>query len=174
MVRTSAGILLYRASGDGLEVFIGHMGGPFWRRRPRSWSIPKGELETGEDPFDAARREFAEEIGVPAPDVEYVELGQFRQASGKQVIVFAAEASTDLAWVRSTTVSMELPRGSGRFVEFPEIDHARWVPVAEANEMLVAGQVPAVSALAELRCSNVPRSTPVPDPPDRPEARPRR
>jgi predicted NUDIX family NTP pyrophosphohydrolase len=146
----SAGLLLYRTGASGTELFIAHMGGPFWRRRARAWSIPKGEY-TDEQPLEAALREFHEEIGVPAPDVPWTELGEFRQASGKRVVVFAGAAPTfSVAAVRSNTVRLELPRGSGRFVDVPEVDDARWVAVDDARTMLVAGQVAAVDALVEL------------------------
>lgn len=125
------------------------MGGPFWRGRPRAWSIPKGEY-TDETPLAAARREFAEEIGVPAPDLPYVDLGVFRQASGKRVTVFAAESDLEVAEVRSDEVTVELPRGSGRTVTFPEVDDARWVPVSTARTLVVAGQVAALDALWDL------------------------
>jgi len=151
-VVTSAGLLLHRGSprGGDLQVFLAHMGGPFWRRRPRAWSIPKGLLEDGEDALTAARREFAEEIGVAAPDGDVVDLGEVRQASGKRVRVFAVPAEGfDVDAVRSNTVRLELPRGSGRFVEVPEVDEARWVPVDEARELLVAGQVAAVDRLVD-------------------------
>lgn len=144
----SAGLLLYRVVEGGPEVFVAHMGGPFWRRRPRAWSIPKGLVEDGEDLVTAARREFAEEIGVTPPAGPVIDLGEFRQASGKRVHVFATEApdfSVDV--VRSDTVRLELPRGSGRFVDVPEVDDARWVPLDEARELLVAGQVAALDAL---------------------------
>jgi predicted NUDIX family NTP pyrophosphohydrolase len=144
----AAGLLLHRGSGTALEVFIAHMGGPFWRRRPRAWTIPKGELEPGEDPLSAAVREFREEIGIDAPDGTRELLGEFRQASGKVVTVFAVHApdfSVDV--VRSNTVSLELPRGSGRFVEVPEVDDARWADVAAARDLVVAGQVAALDAL---------------------------
>lgn len=147
---TSAGLLLHRRSpSDGaLQVFVAHMGGPFWRRRPRAWSIPKGLLEAGEDPLDAARREFAEEIGVPAPDGSVLDLGEVRQASGKRVRVFALQAEGfAVDAVRSNTVQVELPRGSGRFLEVPEVDDARWAAVDEARELLVAGQVAALDRL---------------------------
>jgi predicted NUDIX family NTP pyrophosphohydrolase len=144
MVRASAGILLHRRG----EVLLVHMGGPFWRNRPRAWSVPKGEIEDGEQPLETALREFAEELGVAAPEVPYALLGEFRQASGKRVTVFAAEADLDVAGeLHGATVSIELPRGSGRLVEFPEVDVARWVPVAEARELVVAGQVAALDAL---------------------------
>jgi predicted NUDIX family NTP pyrophosphohydrolase len=145
----SAGILLYRAGGDGLEVFIAHMGGPFWARKDEhAWSIPKGEIEAGEDAMTAARREFAEEIGVAAPDAAYRELGVYRYASGKTVTVFAAEAPDfELAELVPGTFELEWPPRSGRLQRFPEVDRAEWVPVAEARRKLVAGQVPALDAL---------------------------
>jgi predicted NUDIX family NTP pyrophosphohydrolase len=149
-MRRSAGILLHRDGTDGLEVWIGHMGGPFWaRREERAWSIPKGELEDGEtDDLAVARREFAEEIGVPAPDRPYVPLGEFRYASGKVVAVFTAAAPDfDPEEVRSNTFELEWPPRSGRRQEFPEIDRAAWVPIARARELLVAGQVAALDAL---------------------------
>ncbi|WP_123292799.1 NUDIX domain-containing protein [Curtobacterium sp. PhB78] len=149
----SAGLLLHRTGPAGPEVFVVHMGGPFWRNRPRAWSIPKGLVEAGEDPLETAVREFGEEIGVPAPVAadDVADLGEFRQASGKRVRVFAAPAPAfEVAVVRSNTVRLELPRGSGRFVDVPEVDDARWVPVAEARELLVAGQVAAVDALLVL------------------------
>ncbi len=147
---TSAGLLLHRRSPvDGTpEVFVAHMGGPFWRRRPRAWSIPKGLVEDGEDALDTARREFAEEIGVPAPTGPVLDLGEVRQASGKRVRVFAARADDfEVDEVRSNTVQVELPRGSGRFVAVPEVDDARWFGVDEARGVLVSGQVVALDRL---------------------------
>ncbi|OII07577.1 hypothetical protein BIU95_10755 [Curtobacterium sp. MCBA15_007] len=149
----SAGLLLHRTGPSGPEVFLAHMGGPFWRNRPRAWSIPKGLVEAGEQPDASALREFAEEIGVPAPvgAADLTDLGEFRQASGKRVRVFAAAASGfSVDTVRSNTVRLELPRGSGRFVEVPEVDDARWVGVDQARELVVAGQVPALDALVAL------------------------
>ena len=154
----SAGLLLHRGTGPSLEVFIAHMGGPFWRRRPRAWSIPKGELEAGEDTLATALREFGEEIGTPAPagtpelsaPAGTPELlGDFRQASGKVVTVWTLAApGFTIEAVRSNTVSLELPRGSGHFIEVPEVDDARWVGLAEARQLVVAGQVAALDALA--------------------------
>ncbi|MFC4243454.1 NUDIX domain-containing protein [Gryllotalpicola reticulitermitis] len=146
MPRLSAGVLLYRETPAGDEVFIAHMGGPFWRGRERAWTIPKGELEPGENPLLAALREFAEEIGVAAPHVDYVELGMFRQSSAKSVVVFAARAELRVDEVHSNTVKIELPRGSGRMVEIPEIDDARWIDVAKARTLVIAGQVAALDA----------------------------
>jgi len=148
----SAGILLYRVTDAAEpEVWIAHMGGPFWARKDAAaWSIPKGEYRQGEDPFEAARREFAEEIGVPAPAADYLLLGEFRQPSGKVVTVFAAEADLAVSEVVSNTFELEWPTGSGRLREFPEVDDARWVGLAEARVKLVRGQVPVLDALAEV------------------------
>src|SRR3954468_23241921 len=104
MAETSAGILLYRRSPE-LQVFIGKAGGPFWAKKDAaSWSIPKG-LFTDEEPLEAALREFEEEIGAPAPAVEYRLLGEFRQPSGKRLIVFAGEG--DASFVASNTFELE-------------------------------------------------------------------
>ncbi|MGN8048773.1 NUDIX domain-containing protein [Curtobacterium sp. 22159] len=146
----SAGLLLYRDGDDGVEVYVAHMGGPFWRGRPRAWSIPKGLAEGSEDPLETARREFAEEIGVPAPDGPLLDLGEVRQSSGKVVRVFAVAApGFEVDEVRSNTARIELPRGSGRFVEVPEVDEARWVSVDGARTLLVAGQVAALDRLID-------------------------
>ncbi len=142
----SAGLLLHRAGPTGPEVFLVHMGGPFWRNRPRAWSVPKGLVEGDEEPLATAFREFGEELGVPAPvgADDVTDLGEVRQASGKRVRVFSAPAPRgfDVATVRSNTVRLELPRGSGRFVDVPEVDDARWVGLDAARDLLVAGQVP--------------------------------
>lgn len=149
MAAHSAGILLHRHPGSGLEVWLGHMGGPFWARaQERAWSIPKGGAEPGESDLEVALREFAEEIGSPAPDVEYVELGTFRYSSGKTVTVFVGEAPDfDPAEVVSNTFELEWPLRSGRMQRFPELDAARWLPAHEARALLVVGQQPALDAL---------------------------
>jgi predicted NUDIX family NTP pyrophosphohydrolase len=144
----SAGLLLHRAGPEGPEVLIAHMGGPFWRgREAGAWSIPKGEHGDDEDPLQAARREFAEEIGRPPPEGPVTRLGEFRQAGGKRVTVFALAGDMDVTEIHSATFEVELPRGSGRMVAFPEIDRAAWVTPARARELLVGGQVPALDAL---------------------------
>ena len=149
MVVHSAGILLHRPGTAGLEVFIAHMGGPFWARKDeRAWSIPKGETDGSDDLLAVALREFAEEIGVPAPVLDYRELGAFRYSSGKTVTVFAAEApGFEVDEVRSNTFDLEWPPRSGRVQSFPEVDAARWVGVDDARRLLVAAQVPALDAL---------------------------
>lgn len=141
MPKFSAGILLHRAGGAGTEVLIGHPGGPFWARKDDgAWSIPKGEYTSGEDPWVAAQREFAEEIGCPVPAGLRTDLGQVRQPGGKILTVFAVQADLDMAEFRSNTFTMEWPRGSGRMREFPELDRADWFPVAHARVKLLVGQ----------------------------------
>ncbi|AWB87991.1 NUDIX domain-containing protein [Mycetocola zhujimingii] len=151
MVVRSAGILLYRLTdASEPQVWIAHMGGPFWEgRQTAAWSIPKGEYEPDEDPFAAARREFTEEIGAPAPDARYTSLGEFRQPSGKVVTVFAAETDFAVDRVASNTFQLEWPKGSGVVKEFPEIDDARWVGLTEARGKLVKGQLPVLDVLTE-------------------------
>ena len=146
----SAGLLLHRPGTDGLEVLIAHMGGPFWARKDEgAWSIPKGELDGGEDPLAAALREFAEETGRPAPDGPTVELGEFRQPGGKRVFVFARAADFDATEILGNTFEMEWPPRSGRRESFPEIDRAEWVSLDVARVKLVRGQVPALETLLE-------------------------
>lgn len=152
MSERSAGILLHRGGGEAVEVWIAHMGGPFWaRKQERAWTIPKGLVGEGEDPLDAARREFAEEVGVAAPAVDDVDLGEFRYSSGKQLRVFAVDGTGfDPATIRSNLFEMEWPPRSGRMQSFPEVDRAEWVPVARARELLVASQVPILDALLSV------------------------
>jgi predicted NUDIX family NTP pyrophosphohydrolase len=147
MPKTSAALLLYRRQEDTLEVLIAHMGGPFWARKDNgAWSIPKGEY-TDEEPLAAAQREFAEEMGSPAPAGTAISLGSVKQSGGKIVTTFALEGDFDLAGFRSNTFELEWPRGSGRIQEFPEVDRAEWVTVDVAREKLVKGQVPVLDAL---------------------------
>lgn len=148
-MKRSAGLLLYRRSAAGTpELLIAHMGGPLWAHRDAgAWSIPKGELEDGEDALTVARREFEEELGSPPPPAELIDLGEVTQAGGKHVAVFTGEADLDVDTVRSNTFVIEWPRGSGRQQEFPEIDRAAWVSTDEARTKLVQGQVAFVDRL---------------------------
>jgi predicted NUDIX family NTP pyrophosphohydrolase len=141
-MKTSAGILLYRDGGAGLEVLIGHMGGPYWERKDAgAWSIPKGEMKEGENTLGVAEREFEEELGSPPPEEPYLELGEVRQASGKKVVVFAVQGNLDAESICSNSFELEWPRGSGQMCEFPEIDRATWVSLAQARGLLVPAQV---------------------------------
>ena len=148
MPRLSSGLLLFHPTENGLEVMLVHMGGPFWANKDEGgWSIVKGEYEDGEDPYAAARREFLEETGSDPPTGRTLELGEVRQPSGKRIVAWAIESDFDAAGVRSNTFALEWPRGSGKFVEFPEIDRAGWFDSDTAREKLVKGQVPFVDLL---------------------------
>ena len=152
MPRTSAGLLLYRRHPErGVEVLVGHMGGPFWARKDAgAWSIPKGEHGADEEPRDVALREFAEEMGTPAPATDLVPLGEVRQSGGKRLTAWAAEGDLDAAAAVSNTFTLEWPPRSGRLQEFPEIDRAAWMPLDEAREKLVRGQVSLLDRLLDL------------------------
>lgn len=148
VAKLSAGVLLYRFAGTDVEVLIAHPGGPFWARKDaRAWSVPKGEYSDGEDPWSAAQREFTEELGAPPPDGARIDLDPVRQAGGKVVTAFAVRGDFDPATAVSNTFSVELPKGSGRFVEFPEIDRVAWVSVAVARTKLLNGQRPLLDQL---------------------------
>jgi len=149
--RRSAGILLHRGRGDGLEVLLVHPGGPAWSNRDAgAWSIPKGEYADGEDPLDAARREFEEELGSPAPPGDAEDLGEIRQRSGKRVHGWALPGDLDVSTVVSNVVDFEWPPRSGRVIEIPEVDRAEWFGLGVAREKINAGQVPLLDRLEEL------------------------
>jgi predicted NUDIX family NTP pyrophosphohydrolase len=151
--RTSAALLAFnRAESGEVRVFLGHMGGPFWEAKDEGgWSIPKGEYDAAaEDPVEVARREFAEEIGVPAPDGALIDLGVHPQRSGKEIRCFAVAAPESVRYVASNEFTLEWPRNSGIVRSYPEIDRAGWFPLAEASRKLVSGQVPILKALADV------------------------
>jgi predicted NUDIX family NTP pyrophosphohydrolase len=150
MKKQSAGILLYRTTGQSAEVLLVHPGGPFWAKKDNgAWSIPKGEFADGEEPLAAAQREFAEELGKPVPDGgEFVNLGEAKQSSGKIVHAWALQADFDANGVKSNTFEMEWPPKSGQKQEFPEVDSAAWFPIDAAQVKLVKGQLPLLDALA--------------------------
>jgi predicted NUDIX family NTP pyrophosphohydrolase len=148
--KRSAGLLLFRQVDAGVEVLLGHMGGPFWARKDAgAWSIPKGEYEPDEEPLAAARREFTEELGLPAPSGDLLELGEVRQSGGKVVTVWAIEGDLDPATIVPGTFELEWPRGSGVRREFPEIDRAAWFDLDQAATKIVGGQRPFLDRLVE-------------------------
>jgi predicted NUDIX family NTP pyrophosphohydrolase len=149
-VKRSAGLLLFRSSDDGPEVLLGHMGGPFFARRDAgAWTVPKGEYEPGESAWDAARREFREELGLPPPDGEAIDLGEVRQTGGKIVTAWAVAADLDPATIVPGTFRMEWPPRSGQLREFPELDRVAWFGLERAREVIVKAQAAFLDRLAE-------------------------
>ena len=145
----SAGLLLFRRGGTGVEVLLGHPGGPFWHRKDQgAWSIPKGLIGPGEDALSAARREFLEETGHE-PEGHCIALGEARQPGGKLVQVWAVEGDCDPDDLQSNTFEMEWPPRSGRRQTFPEIDRAAWFGVAAARLKILKGQVVFIDRLLE-------------------------
>lgn len=156
MATTSAGLLPFRRLPDGgLEVLLGHMGGPFWARKGAgSWTVLKGELEPGEEPHAAALREAGEELGLdlPAPSAPDIDLGEVRQRSGKMVLAWAREwprPGPDLTRISSNTVEIEWPPRSGARIEVPEIDRVAWFAPDDARTVVVSAQAAFVDRLAE-------------------------
>lgn len=147
-MKRSAGIVLRRTANGAVEVLLGHMGGPFWQRRQEgAWTIPKGEVEPGEEPLAVARREFHEELGMPVPPGDLVDLGEVRQAGGKVVRAWAVEGDLDAEAIVSNTFELEWPPKSGRIQSFPEIDRAAWFDLESARAVIVAGQRPLLDRL---------------------------
>jgi predicted NUDIX family NTP pyrophosphohydrolase len=143
MAKTSAGILLHR---KGPEVFLVHPGGPFWAKKDAgAWSIPKGLCDPDENPEAAARREFAEEVGMVPPG-PLLPLGRFKQPGGKIVIAFALGGDFDPVRLISNTFPIEWPPRSGRTITIPEVDRAAWFTLEEARDKLVTGQRPILDA----------------------------
>ena len=150
-MKQSAGLLMFRVRSGQLEVFLAHMGGPFWSGKDQgAWSIPKGEFAEGEEPFAAAQREFAEETGCTAQG-PFIPLAPITQRGGKRVHAWAVEGDCDPAQLRSNTFSMEWPPKSGRRQEFPEVDRAGWFAIPVALEKILSGQRELVLELAKIR-----------------------
>ena len=140
MPKRSAGLLLYRERSTGPEVMLVHPGGPFWAKKDDgAWSIPKGEIEAGEDPLEAARRELMEETGFEVEETP-VALTPLRQPGGKFVLAWAVSAEADPGRLKSNTFSLEWPPRSGRTREFPEVDRAAWFTIGEARLKILKGQ----------------------------------
>ena len=144
----SAGLLLWRRSPRGVEVLIGHPGGPFFVRKDEgAWSVLKGEVEPGEDPWEVARREFEEETGAPAPLGDAIELGEVPLASGKHVVAWAVEGDLDPNDAVSNTFEMEWPPRSGTVHAFPEIDRVAWFGPDDARRRLNPAQAAFIDRL---------------------------
>ncbi len=140
MAKTSAGILMYRTGPGGIEVFLIHPGGPFFVNKDAgAWSIPKGEVDEGEDNLAAALRECQEETGC-RPEGTFIPLCSVKQKSGKTVISWAVEGDCDPERISSNVFTLEWPPKSGRMREFPEVDRAGWFSIAEAGQKINSAQ----------------------------------
>jgi predicted NUDIX family NTP pyrophosphohydrolase len=148
--KRSAGLLLFRHTDEGLEVLLGHMGGPFFAKKDAgAWTVPKGEYEPDEPAWEAARREFQEELGLAPPDGEAVALGEVVQSNGKIVTAWAVEADLDPESIDPGTFTMEWPPRSGRTQEFPELDRVAWLGLDRAREVVIPAQAAFLDRLAE-------------------------
>jgi predicted NUDIX family NTP pyrophosphohydrolase len=149
MALESAGILMWRVTAD-VEVLLTHFGGPYWRNKDDgAWTLPKGLIEPGETPEQAARREFEEELGSK-PEGPLVPLGRIRQRGGKYVEAFALEGDLDCSAIRSITMKLEWPPRSGRFQDYPEVDRAEWFPFPAARIKILPSQLPLLERLEQL------------------------
>jgi len=143
----SAGILLFRERDGGTEVLLIRPGGPYWTNRDQgAWMIPKGGVEPGESPAEAALREFAEETGMHLAVTPFP-LARVRQAGGKSVEAFAAKGEFDCANLKSNEFEVEWPPRSGRRRSFPEVAEARWMTLEAARAMMLPSQLPLIDAL---------------------------
>jgi predicted NUDIX family NTP pyrophosphohydrolase len=151
--RVSAGILLFRRRPTGIEVLLAHPGGPLFAKKDAGhWTIPKGEVEPGEELLAVARREFEEETGQPTPDGPTIELGSIVQKGGKTVHAWAVEGDLDAAAAVSNTFELAWPPGTGRLQLFPEIDRVEWFGPDEARRRIKETQIPLLDRLeAALR-----------------------
>jgi predicted NUDIX family NTP pyrophosphohydrolase len=150
MSKQSAGILLYRNSPNGFEVFLVHPGGPFFKKKDDGvWSIPKGEFLDDEEPLTAARREFREETGFDI-DGRFTKLKPVKLKSGKTVYAWAVEGDMDATQITSNNFEIEWPPSSGKMASFPEVDRAGWFTVSKAQVKIYPVQFPLIQELQSL------------------------
>lgn len=156
MAKQSAGLLMYRMHAGRLEVLLVHFGGPYWVNKDAgAWSIPKGEVNPGEDLFHAAKREFLEETGLK-PQGNFTPLGSVKHTSGKVVTVWAFEGDCDPSAIRSNTFTIEWPPRSRKMQEFPEIDRAAFFPIRAAKTKILTAEAVLLSRLQDLVKSSSP------------------
>jgi predicted NUDIX family NTP pyrophosphohydrolase len=149
MPKISAGLLMFRRGPNGLEVLLVHPGGPLWTKRDEGvWTIPKGEVDPGEELLAAAKREFEEETGCK-PAGPFIRLAPVRQKSGKIVHAWAFEGDMDTATIKSNTFSMEWPKKSGKWAKFPEIDRGEFFELPVARKKIKQAQAPFLEAIAD-------------------------
>ena len=151
MAKESAGLMVHRVQDGQIQVLLVHPGGPFWAKKDAgAWSIPKGEIDEGEEGLACARREFEEELGF-RPEGPFQPLTPVRQKGGKIVHAWATEGDYDTDAIKSNRFTLEWPPHSGRTQEFPEIDRAGFFGLAEAEQKILPSQLPLLRELARLR-----------------------
>ncbi len=156
MTKQSAGILLYRIRNKTPEVFLIHMGGPFWAKKDEgAWSIPKGEFTSEEEPLNAAVREFTEETGF-AIDGDFIPLQSLKQSGGKIIYAWAVQGDCDASQIKSNLFEMEWPPRSGHKKSFPEADRADWFVPSVAKTKIIKSQQALISELELLLKNAVP------------------
>lgn len=152
MSKQSAGLMMYRYRHQMLEVLLVHPGGPFWRNKDEgAWSIPKGEYEEGQDPFETARREFREETGYDA-NGNFIALAPLRQTSRKIIAAWAFEGNCDSEKIVSNLFTLEWPPKSGKHAQFPEVDRAAWFSIPTARQKILKGQLGFIDQLCRILC----------------------
>lgn len=150
-MKVSAGLLVFRIRQNIPQVFLIHPGGPFWAKKDAgAWSIPKGEVDDGEEPLQAALREFQEETGFDAPDGPYLKLTPVIQSHHKKVEAWACEGDCDPANLKSNLFETEWPPKSGKIQCFPEADRAHWFTFTEAHDKILKGQIPLLEELEKI------------------------
>jgi predicted NUDIX family NTP pyrophosphohydrolase len=165
MKKHSAGLIVYRLKNGQPEVLLAHMGAPWWAKKDvGAWTVPKGEVEEGEEPLQTAKREFTEELGIQTPEGEFTELGTIEQNNNKNVQAWAIEADPDISAINSNTFKAEWPPRSGKIHDFPEVDRVGWFRLTEAAQKSVSGQSGLFERLANIL--HVPfGSEEIPEPP---------
>jgi predicted NUDIX family NTP pyrophosphohydrolase len=154
--RLSAGVVLWRRRDGRIEVLLGHPGGPFFAKKDLdNWTVPKGEVEPGEELLAVALREFEEETGHDVPDVDLIPLGEILQKGGKTVVAWGAEGDLDPEMATSNEYEMEWPPRSGRMQTFPEIDRVDWFDLPTARTKVKAAQVPLLDRLEQALAPSV-------------------
>ena len=150
MKKHSAGLIVFRRTGSEPQILLAHMGSPWWAKKDiGAWTIPKGEIEDGEDPLETAKREFNEELGLSVPKGDFIQHGMIEQPNSKTVQAWAIEEDIDINNIKSNTFKTEWPPRSGKIQEFPEIDRAEWFGLSRAAKLAVRGQAELFERLAE-------------------------
>ena len=150
MPRVSAGLLMYRNNAGKLQVLLAHPGGPYFTSKDAGvWTIPKGEVEPGEDLLETAKREFEEETGI-TPRGPFLALTPIKQKGGKIVYAWAFKGDCNPSDIVSNTFTMEWPPKSGPQMSFPEIDRADFFDVAAATRKIKSGQEALIEELARI------------------------